>query len=120
MELASVEPVATGEIPEIWKVERLDIDGEELPILRHTRSWLPAPLALRYSLKMRFVLSPTYLFSELRGVCILYNWAEATEGVGDIEAFLTTGGALGKADLLRLVTQLRRQHDVRSTSPSRL
>jgi hypothetical protein len=109
----------SGDIPEVWVVERIDAEGEELPVLRHARTWLLAPLALRYVLRTRPHLGPSALFTELRGICILYNWAESAEGVGDLEAFLTSGGALEKGELIRVVTQLRRQHNVSSSSPSR-
>ncbi len=117
---ASTAKLATSnDFPEIWTVERLDINGEELSMLRHTLSWAPAPLALRYMLRTRFALSPSSLFSDLRGICNLYNWAEATPGIGNIETFLTAGGALNKNDLLQLVTQLRRQHAVGSSISNR-
>lgn len=112
---ATVKPVTSDELSEIWVVERLDIKGEELPILRHAHSWIPAPLALRYVLRTRFALSPSSLFSELRGICILYNWAESVSGIGNIEAFLTAGHMLDKNELMQLVTQLRRQHAVGSS-----
>lgn len=109
----------SGDIPEVWVVERIDAEGEELPVLRHARTWLLAPLALRYVLRTRPHLGPSAMFTELRGICILYNWAESAEGVGDLEFFLTSGGALEKGELLRVATQLRRQHNVRYSSPSR-
>ena len=116
---SSTQLATSGKIPEIWTVERLDIDGEELSILRHTISWAPAPLALRYALRMRFALSPSSLFSELRGICILYNWTEVTADIGNIETFLISGGTLNKNALLQLATQLRRQHDVGSSTLTR-
>jgi hypothetical protein len=110
----------SGDIPEVWVVERIDAEGEELPVLRHSRTWMLAPLALRYVLRTRFHLGPSSLFTKLRGVCILYNWAESAEGVGDLETFLTSGGALDKGELLRVVTQLRRQHNVGGATPTRI
>jgi hypothetical protein len=112
---AMVKSVTSDELSEIWAGERLDIEGEELPILRHAHSWIPAPLALRYVLRTRFALSPSSLFSELRGICILYNWAESAGNIGNIEAFLTAGHMLDKNELMQLVTQLRRQHAVGSS-----
>lgn len=78
----------------MWVVERLDVDGEELPVLRHAKTWLPAPIALRYVLRTRFRLGPASLTNHLRAIAILYNWAEATEGVGYFEDFLTSGRIL--------------------------
>jgi hypothetical protein len=75
----------------MWVVERLDIDGEELPIIRHKETWLPAPIALRYTLWARFRLGPASLTNDLRAIAILYNWAEATVSIGNFEDFLTSG-----------------------------
>ncbi len=91
----------------MWVVERLDIDGEELPIIRHKETWLPAPIALRYALRTRFRLGPVSLTYNLRAIAILYNWAEATEGVGDFEDFLTSGRILSRDQLLTLIPHLQ-------------
>lgn len=98
----------------MWVVERLDIDGEELPVIRHKESWLPAPIALRYALRTRFRLGPASLTNDLRAIAILYNWAEATEGVGDFEDFLTSGQLLGRDQLLTFLPflQSRRYYDL--------
>jgi integrase len=95
------------EVPTVWVVERLDIDGEELPILRHVKTWLPAPIALRYVLRTRFRLGPASLTNDLRAIAILYNWAEATEGIGDFEDFLTSGGILNRDQLLTFIPYLQ-------------
>ena len=94
------------EVPTMWVVERLDIDGEELPILRHAETWLPAPIALRYALRTRFKLGPASLTYYLRAIAILYNWAESTEGIGDFEDFLTSGHVLSRDQLLTLIPYL--------------
>jgi integrase len=78
----------------MWVVERLDVDGEELPVIRHAKTWLPAPIALRYVLWARFRVGAASLTNDLRAIAILYNWAEATEGVGDFEDFLLSGQIL--------------------------
>ncbi len=91
----------------MWVVERLDIDGEELPIIRHKETWLPAPIALRYALRTRFRLVPVSLTYDLRAITILYNWAEATEGVGDFEDFLTSGQVLTRDQLLNFIPHLQ-------------
>ena len=98
----------------MWVVERLDIDGEELPIIRHKETWLPAPIALRYALRTRFRLGPVSLTYDLRAIAILYNWAEATEGVGDFEDFLTSGRLLDRDQLLTFLPflQSRRYYDL--------
>lgn len=93
----------------MWVVERLDIDGEELPIIRHVKTWLPAPIALRYVLTTRFRLGPASLTNDLRAIAILYNWAEATEGVGDFEDFLTSGRILDRDQLLTFLPYLQSQ-----------
>ncbi len=98
----------------MWVVERLDVDGEELPILRHAKTWLPAPIALRYALRTRRWLGPSALTNDLRAIAILYNWAEAEEDVGDFEDFLTSGQVLSKDQLLTFIPhiQMRRYYDV--------
>lgn len=97
----------------MWVVERLDVDGEELPVIRHAETWLPAPIALRYVLRTRFRLGPASLTNHLRAITIVYNWAEATEGVGYFEDFLTSGQILTRDQLLTLIPhlQLRRYGD---------
>jgi hypothetical protein len=97
----------------MWVVERLDIDGEELPVIRHKETWLPAPIALRYVLRTRFRLGPASLINDLRAVAILYNWADATEGIGDFEDFLTSGQLLDRDQLLTFLPflQSRRYYD---------
>jgi integrase len=95
------------EVPKMWVVERLDVDGEELPILRHAETWLPAPIALRYALRTRYRLGPASLAGHLRGVAILYSWAESEEGVGDFEDFLTSGRILSRDHLLTFLPYLQ-------------
>jgi len=97
---------ALREVPTVWVVERLNIDGEEIPVIRHAETWLPAPVALRYALRTRLRLGPASLTSELRAIAILYNWAEATEGVGDFEDFLTSGQILDWDQLLTFLPYL--------------
>jgi len=87
-------------LQKMWVVERLDVDGEELPILRHAYTWLPAPIALRYALRTRYRLGPASLAIHLRAVAILYSWAESEEGVGDFEDFLRSGRILTRDQLL--------------------
>jgi integrase len=94
----------------MWLVERLDIEGEELPVIRHIKKWLPAPVALRYVLRTRFRLGPVSLTNDLRAITILYNWAEITEGVGNFEDFLTSGRILNRDQLLTFIPHLQRRH----------
>ena len=94
----------------MWFVERLDIDGEELPVIRHLKTWLPAPVALRYVLRTRFRLGPVSLTYDLRAITILYNWAEVTEGVGNFEDFLTSGHVLNRDQLLTFIPYLQSRH----------
>lgn len=91
----------------MWVVERLDVDGEELPILRHAITWLPAPIALRYVLWARFRVGAASLTNDLRAIAILYNWAEATEGIGDLEDFLTSGQILTSEQLQSFLPYLQ-------------
>jgi integrase len=91
----------------MWVVERLDVDGEELPVLRHAKTWLPAPIALRYALRTRYRLGPASLTNHLRAVAILYSWAESEEGVGDFEDFLRSGRALTRDQLLTFLPYLQ-------------
>ncbi len=109
----------------MWVVERLDVDGEELPVLRHTKTWLPAPIALRYVLRTRFRLGPASLTNHLRAIAILYNWAEATEGVGYFEDFLTSGRILTGDQLQTFLPylQIRRYYpatEIEGLSPDSL
>lgn len=99
-------PLLARQVPTMWVVERLDVDGEELPVLRHAKTWLPAPIALRYVLRTRFRLGPASLTNDLRAIAILYNWSEATEGVGDFEYFLTSGHILSRDQLLSFIPHL--------------
>ncbi len=91
----------------MWVVERLDVDGEELPVLRHADTWLPAPIALRYALRTRYGLGPASLANHLRAVAILYSWAESEEGVGDFEDFLRSGRILTRDQLLTFLPYLQ-------------
>jgi integrase len=102
------------QLPKVWVVERLDVDGEELPVIRHAKTWLPAPIALRYALRTRYRLGPASLADHLRGVAILYSWAESEEGVGDFEDFLTSGRILTRDQLLTFLPYLqsRRYYEV--------
>jgi Phage integrase family len=101
------------EVPIMWVVERLDVDGEELPVIRHAETWLTAPIALRYALRTRFRLGAASLINDLRAIAILYNWAEADEGIGDFEDFLTSGQILNKDQLLKFIPflQMRRFYE---------
>lgn len=94
----------------MWVVERLDVDGEELPVIRHAETWLPAPIAMSYAIRTRFRLGAASLTNDFRAITILYNWAEATGGVGDFEDFLTSGQVLTRDQLLTFIPylQLRR------------
>src|SRR5687768_4455394 len=80
-----------------WVTDRLYFShsGEELPILRHWQTWVPAPLALRYVLEdARHALAPGSLEIHLRALSLLYRWAETDGGLGNFEAFLMGGGLL--------------------------
>jgi integrase len=109
----------------MWVVERLDVDGEELPVLRHVETWLPAPIALRYALRTRYRLGPASLTGHLRAVGILYSWAESEEGVGDFEDFLTSGRTLTRDQLLTFLPYLQSRRfyaadELDDLSPDRL
>lgn len=109
----------------MWVVERLDVDGEELPVIRHAETWLPAPIALRYALRARYRLGPASLADHLRAVAILYSWAEVEEGVGDFEDFLRSGRTLTRDQLLTFLPYLQSRryyalHELDDLSPDRL
>jgi hypothetical protein len=109
----------------VWVVERLDVDGEELPVIRHAKTWLPAPIALRYALRTRYRLGPASLASHLRAVAILYSWAESEEGVGDFEDFLRSGRTLIWDQLLTFLPYLQSRRfyeagELDDLSPDRL
>src|SRR5215213_4248054 len=93
--------------PAQWVVERLDIDGEELPIIRHASTWLPAPVALRYMLRTRFAVGPAQLTTDMRAIALLYNWSKNVAGVGSFEAFLTAGKFLSREHLRLLSRELQ-------------
>lgn len=92
------------QVPGVWVVERLDVDGEELPVIRHTRTWLPAPIALRHAFRTRYRLGTASLATYLRAAAILYSRAESEEGAGNFKAFLTSGRILTRDQLERAVT----------------
>jgi hypothetical protein len=92
----------------VWTVERLNIQGEELPVIRHAESWHLAPLALRYVLRTRFYLGLNSLLRDVYSVAHAYNWGEQVEGVGDLEEFLVSGRTLNRGQLLQLSEWLRR------------
>lgn len=100
---------STASMP-TWVVERIDVDGEELPVVRHATTWLPAPIALRYVLRTRFSVGPAQLTADMRAVAILYNWSEGSAGVGGFEAFLTSGNFLSREHLKSLAAELRWRH----------
>jgi hypothetical protein len=93
--------------PPTWVVERIDVDGEELPMVRHAVTWLPAPVALRYALRTRFSVGSAQLTADIRAIAILYNWSECPAGVGGFEAFLTSGNFLSREQLKSLAAELR-------------
>lgn len=100
-------PTSPTMSPPAWVVERLDIDGEELPVIRHASTWLPAPVALRYVLRTRFDLGPAQLTADIRAVAILYNWSVGSADIGNFEAFLTSGEFLSREQLKCLAADLR-------------
>lgn len=109
----------------MWVVERLDVDGEEFPILRHAKTWLPAPVALRYALRARYRLGTASLATHLGAVAILYSWAEVEEGVGDFEDFLRSGRTLTRDQLLTFLPYLQSRRfysaaELDGLSPNRL
>lgn len=107
----ALKDTSLNHMPMVWVVERLNINGEELPVIRHAESWLPAPVALRYSLRTRFLLGASTLTAEMRAISIAYNWAENVEGIGNLEDFLTSGRVLSREQLQQLITFLRQHHN---------
>jgi integrase len=93
-----------------WVVERVDVNGEELPIIRDAETWEPAPIALRYVLKLRFRLGPGALASDMRAIAHTYNCTECDETIGDFDGFILNGGCLSRNQLLQLSSYLHRQH----------
>jgi hypothetical protein len=100
-------------VPTPWVVERLDIDGQELPVVRHAESWLPAPLALRYALRTRFRLGASSLLVDMRAIAHAYNWSETVAEIGNLENFLVSGQVLSRDQLQSLSVHLHRQQDER-------
>lgn len=91
-----------------WEVEVVTLDhGERLPVIRHRRTWQPAPLALRYVLNQRARLRPGSLVNEVRGLCALYNWGAHEAGVGLLDDWLARGRVPTDADLKRMNKFLR-------------
>ena len=95
---------------DVWKVERLNIDGEELPVIRHADSWHPAPLALRYILRTRFSLGLNSLMRDAYAICLTYNWAEGIDEIGNLEEFLISGHTLDRSQIFNLSDFLRRSY----------
>ncbi len=104
MFMALISPITS---PPTWVVERLDIDGEELPVVRHASTWLPAPVVLRYVLRIRHDIGPAQLTTYMRAVAILYNWLENIADIGNFDVFLTSGKFLSRQHLKHLVGELR-------------
>jgi hypothetical protein len=80
-----------------WVTDRLFFphSGEELPILRHWKSWVPAPLVLRYVLETaRHRLAPGSLELHLRALGLMFRWSETEAGLGNFESHLQCGGLL--------------------------
>ena len=97
-------------LPEVWKVERLNISGEELPVIRHVKSWNLAPLALRYILRTRFLLGLNSLVRDAYAIALAYNWAETVAEIGNLEEFLISGFLPRRDQVLQLADFLRRAH----------
>lgn len=95
--------------PSTWTVEVLDApDGTEFPVVRRTVDWLPAPLALSYALYTRRRIAPGSLKLEMGDIARLYNWAEDSIGVGDLEGYLRSGQLFEREDLAEIKAYLLR------------
>ena len=108
-EVLAAGEMATPSIRGPWVTDRLYFphSGEELPILRHWKTWVPAPLVLRYALEdARHALAPGSLEIHLRALTLLYRWAETDAGLGNFEGFLTRGGLLKVEEFRALRTFL--------------
>lgn len=94
-----------------WVVERVPTpDGSELPVIRHARTWVEAPLALRYVLDGRRRAAPGTLLNRTREIARIYNWfAEA--GIGFLDDLLTAGHVPNDESLDALMRYMRRSFD---------
>ncbi|GLC25286.1 tyrosine-type recombinase/integrase [Roseisolibacter agri] len=102
--LPAMQPSPDG----MWEVEMVRLDhGERLPVIRNSRTWLPAPLALRYVLSQRPRLRPGSLANDVRGVCALYNWAAQERTVGFLDDWLARGRAPTNHELKQINRFLR-------------
>lgn len=82
-----------------WKVEVLRLpEGGVLPVIRHTRLWTAAPLALRYTLAERNRMGEGSLVGELRALCVAYHWSEWA-GHGFLEDRLCAGHVFSTEEL---------------------
>lgn len=98
-------------IQQTWVVERLNNSGEELSVIRHKRRWFSAPVALRYALRIRFLLGASTLTADMRAISIAYNWAEHIDEIGNLEDFLTSGQVLSREQLQQLIICLHQHHE---------
>jgi hypothetical protein len=99
----------------VWRVERLNSRGEELPVIRHIESWHLAPLALRYFLRTRFYLGPNSLTRDAHVVALAYNWAEEAAEIGNLEEFILSGQTPARDQIFQLSCFLRRSYRNRSS-----
>lgn len=111
-----------------WIVERIILPetNEEISVVRDRHSWVPAPLAMRFTLHQRHVVGPARLVKQMRGVALVYDWAASPRsvvrrnfesgGIGvpvrDIETFFRAGSLLLDEHLVSLADYLRDAHGV--------
>jgi integrase len=88
-----------GPVKAPWKVEVLPLpEGGVLPVIRHTRLWSAAPLALRYALAERHRMGEGSLIGELRALCVAYHWSEWA-GYGFLEDWICAGQVFSTAQM---------------------
>ena len=86
-------------------------NGERLPCLVDSVTWLPGRVGTRWAVRhRRYRVQSSTLVSNLRVLCRLYVWAQQTAGF-DLDGFLTAGKVLDSRQIESLASELRSNTD---------
>jgi integrase len=86
-------------------------NGERLPCLVDSATWLPVRVGTRWAIRhRRYRVQSSTLVSNLRVLCRLYIWANQSAGF-DLDDFLTAGRVLDGRQIESLASELRSNSD---------
>jgi integrase len=86
-------------------------NGERLPCLVDSATWLPVRVGTRWAVRhRRYRVQSSTLVSNLRVLCRLYIWAKQTAEF-DLDDFLTAGKVLDSRQIESLASELRSNTD---------